>query len=210
MSSNFIFLKEEFPILANIAETAELNIYSDPITALFKLRQFGEKYVHILFDEHGLELPRESTFHNCLKELEYDGVLPERVKDLLFTIKNKGNDAVHGNKGTSEDAKTILFSAFNIAKWLCETYSIKSIDLSDIKFTPPVNIDTQKELLTLEASYKELEDKFNKLQAERKTEGITEERANEINIRKKKATAKIEMSEAETRELIDAQLQQAE
>ena len=209
MPSNFIFLKEEFPILANIAETAELNIYSDPVTALFKLRQFGEKYVHILFDEHGMELPRESTFHNCLKDLEYNGVLPERVKDLLFTIKNKGNYAVHDNKGTTDDAKTILFSAFKIAKWLCETYSVKSVDLSDIKFNPPVEVDTQKELQDLEISYKELEEKFNKLQAERKTEGITEQRANEINTRKKKATAKIEMSEAETRELIDAQLQQA-
>ncbi len=209
MPSNFEFLKKEFPILANIAATAELNIYSDPVTTLFKLRQFGEKYVHILFDEHGMELPRENTFHNCLKELEYDGVLPERVKDLLFTIKNKGNDAVHGNKGTTDDAKTVLFSAFKIAKWLCETYSVKSIDLSDIKFKSPVNVNTQKELWALEASYKELEDKFNRLQAERKTEGITEERANEINIRKKKATAKIEMSEAETRELIDAQLRDA-
>ena len=209
MHTNFSFLNKEFPILANLAESAEYNVYSDPVTALFKLRQFGETYVHILFDEHGMELPREATFHNCLKELEYDGVLPGRVKDLLFAIKSKGNDAVHGNKGTTEDAKTILFSAFKIAKWLCETYSVKATDLSDIKFKPPVEDDTKSALEELEASYKELEVKFNKLQSERKAEGITEERAKVIDERKKKATARIEMSEAETRELIDAQLKQA-
>ncbi len=39
---------------ANLAESADINVYSDPVTALFKLRQFGEKYVRILFDEHGI------------------------------------------------------------------------------------------------------------------------------------------------------------
>ncbi len=209
MPSNFTFLSDEFPILANLAESAEYNVYADPVTALFKLRQFGETFVHILFDEHGMELPREATFHNCLKELEYDGMLPGRVKDLLFAIKSKGNDAVHGSKGTIEDAKTILFSAFKIAKWLCECYSVKAIDLSDVKFKPPLEFDAKKALAELESSYKELEEKFKKLQSERTAEGISEERAKVIDERKKKATAKIEMSEAETRELIDAQLQQA-
>nr|WP_319399011.1 DUF4145 domain-containing protein [uncultured Carboxylicivirga sp.] len=91
MNTNFDFLSEEFPFLANLAESAEYNVFSDPVTALFKLRQYGETFVQTLFDEHGMELPREATFHNCLKELEYDGVLPDRVKDLLFAIKNKGN-----------------------------------------------------------------------------------------------------------------------
>ncbi len=209
MNSNFNFLKNHFPILANLAESANFNVFADPVTSLFKLRLFGEKFVHILFEEHGMEFPFNNTFHNCLKELEYNQVLPDRVKDLLFTIKNKGNDAVHNNKGTTEDAKTILFSAFKVAKWLCETYSIKATDLSNIKYKPLVEIDTNKELATLEVAYKDLEKRFNQVQAQRKTEGISKERAKAIDERKKKATARIEMSEAETRELIDTQLQQA-
>nr|WP_321454193.1 type I restriction-modification system endonuclease [uncultured Carboxylicivirga sp.] len=209
MHTNFDFLSEEFPLLANLAKSAEYNVFSDPVTALFKLRQYGETFVQTLFDEHGIELPREATFHNCLKELEYNGVLPDRVKDLLFAIKNKGNNAVHGNQGSVEDARTISFSAFKIGKWLCETYSVKSTDLSHIKFSPPVEFDTKKALEELEGNYSLLEAKFRKLQAERKAEGISDERAKEINARKIKATSKIEMSEAETRELIDVQLQQA-
>lgn len=209
MLSNFTFLSDEFPILANLAESAEFNIYTDPVTALFKLRLFGEKYVHVIFDEHGMDLPHEASFHNCLKQLKWEYLLNDRVLDLLFAIKNKGNEAVHANKGTAEDAKTILFSAFKVAKYLCESYSVQNTDLSALKFKPPVAFDARQALHNLEGDYKELEEKFTKLQAERNNEGISEERAKTIKERSVKASSNMDMSEAETRLVIDAQLQQA-
>lgn len=94
-TSNFKFLETEFPILYNIGQAAEMNFPQDSVTTIFKLRQFGEQLVKYVFEEHYLDFPRENNFHNCLKTLEYEQVLPERVKDLLFVIKNKGNKAVH-------------------------------------------------------------------------------------------------------------------
>ncbi|MFA6402559.1 MAG: type I restriction-modification system endonuclease [Salinivirgaceae bacterium] len=208
-SSNFQFLEQEYPILANIAASAEYNCFADPVTALFKLRQFGEHITELLFDEHGMELPFENNFHNRLKALEFEKVLPERVKDLLFTIKNKGNIAVHASKGTVDDAKLVLFSAFKVAKWFCETYSVKSTDLSHIKFSDPKNLDTRYALKLLETSFAELNEKFLALQLERKPEGITKEKESLIREKSEKAARKIDMSEQETRELIDGYLRMA-
>jgi len=40
--SNFQFLEEEYALLYNLAQAAEYNLYRDPATSLFKLRQYGE------------------------------------------------------------------------------------------------------------------------------------------------------------------------
>lgn len=209
LQTNFDFLKDEYTLLANLGGSAELLTYTDPVGALVKLRQFGEIFANTLFHEHGLEFPYDNSFHNRLKELEYEGVLPERVKDLLFTIKKKGNIAVHQVKGSTDDAKTLLFSAFKMAKWLCETYSVRRTDLSDVKFKPPVEFDAHKELATLEQNYQNLEAKFNQLLKERDANGITKDKEQEIKVRKQKATNRLSMSEEETREIIDMQLQEA-
>jgi len=74
--SNFAYLKEEFPILFNTGQAAEYNLYQDPITSLFKLRQFGERLTEILFDKHRLEFPH---YHWLKAEID----------NLLQTILNK-------------------------------------------------------------------------------------------------------------------------
>lgn len=52
--SNFSFLESEFPILFNIGQASEFNLHQDPVTSLFKLRQFGERLTEFLFEEHHL------------------------------------------------------------------------------------------------------------------------------------------------------------
>jgi type I restriction enzyme, R subunit len=116
-SSNFGFLEKEFPILFNITSSAEFNLQTDPVTALFKLRQFGEKLTVYIFDTHSLDTPAEDTFHNRIRALEDEGILQFNVASLLNNIKHRGNIAVHQSKGSVEDAKTILFSAFKLGKW---------------------------------------------------------------------------------------------
>jgi type I restriction enzyme R subunit len=43
--SNFVFLEEKWPVLANLGETAEKNPHHDPNTSLIKLRMYGEMMV---------------------------------------------------------------------------------------------------------------------------------------------------------------------
>lgn len=207
--SNFSYLEKEFPILWNIGQAAEFNLYEDPVTCLFKLRQFGEVLTEYLFEEHRIEFPYDNSFHNRLKTLEFESILPGNVKDLLHTVKNKGNIAVHQNKGTIDDAKGTLFSSFKVAKWFYQSYSEENKVISDVKFHLPEKLDARHALHEAEQKYQELEEQFKKLLRERDTNALPEEKQQEIQTRSQRAAKKIEMSEAETRELIDEQLRQA-
>lgn len=206
---NFAYLKEDFPILFNIGQTAEMNLYVDPVTSLFKLRQFAEKLTELLFEEHYLEFPYENTFNNQLKTLKYENLLPDRVNDLLHTIKNKGNIAVHQNKGTLADAKGALFSTFKVAKWFYETYGNGTESVAELKFNEPSESKENPELVQLEADYKALEARFEELLAKREIKEEAPQVRKAIIERSENFASKIEMSEAETRELIDAELLKA-
>ena len=207
--SNFTYLEKEFPLLFNIAQSAEFNLHQDPVTTIFKLRLFGEKLTELIFEENYLEFPYENSFHSRLKTLQFENILPERVKDLLFTIKNKGNLAVHGNKGSIDDAKLVLFAAFKVAKWFYQIYANEKENISQLKYSLPENLDARHALHVLEGDYKLLEDKFQKLIEEREIkEQSKKERAAIVKLSEKVAS-KIDMTEAETRVLIDDQLRQA-
>lgn len=208
-TSNFAYLESEFPILFNIGQSAEFNLYQDPVISLFKLRQFGEKLTELLFEIHRLEFPYDNSFHNRLKTLEFERVLPIRVTDLLFAIKSKGNIAVHQNKGTEEEAGNILLSTFKIGRWFYQSYSEENQDITNLRFNLPRKEDTRHALSVLEAQYEELQEKFTDLLEQRDTSGLPTKKEQEFKSRSQKAAKKIEMSEAETRELIDEQLRLA-
>jgi len=205
--SNFNFLEKEFPILWNIGQTAEYNVFNDPVVTIFKVRMLGEKITELIFDEHYLEFPYDNTFHNRLKTLQYEQILPISVLDLFFTIKGKGNQAVHGNKGTIDDAKSVLFSAFKLSKWFYQTYGEGNID--NLRFSPPKNLDTRHALHVLTEEYTELEKKYNTLFQEREIKEQAQEEKQEILKRSEKAALKLDWDEKETRKLIDKQLREA-
>ncbi len=207
--SNFSFLEEEFPFLFNLGTTAEYNLHTDPAVTLIKMRQFVEQLSQLLFDEHGLDLPEKNTIHNRLKVLQFRGFLPDLIKDRLFVMKNKGNLATHGNNGTIEEATGMLFSCFKVSKWFYQVYSFKQIDIDNIKFKKPDNLDARHALSILAEEHEKLKKEFEKLLKERKPEIPSEERTATIKNRSDKAIRKMEMTEAETRDLIDEQLRRA-
>jgi type I restriction enzyme R subunit len=207
--SNFIFLEREYPLLYNICLTAEHNLHGDPVVCLFKIRQFGEKITELLFEEHHLLFPEENTFHNRIKLLEFERIVPASITDLFFLIKGKGNIATHQNKGSVDDAKSCLFSAFKLAKWFYEAYSVENNTLDDVKFSMPLFINEGQIVKQLEEQYKQLAEQFNKLLAERNIAALNEDELSKIKARSVKAASKLDMSEAETRALIDEHLRQA-
>ncbi|MEQ8361536.1 MAG: type I restriction-modification system endonuclease [Cyclobacteriaceae bacterium] len=207
--SNFIFLENEFPILFNIGQAAEYNLHSDPVVTLFKLRLLEEKIIDYLFEEHNLNRPYEDTLHNRLKQLEEERIVQPNIASLLHGIKHKGNQAVHGSKGSIADAKTILFSSFKIAKWFYQTYSAENKNIADLKFHIPANLDARHALNELEKNFAELEQKFNALLEQKENVELPQAKAKEIVERSETAARHIDLDEAETRELIDAQLRLA-
>lgn len=207
--SNFQFLEDEFPLLLNLANGAEANLYSDSPVALIKLRLFAEKLTLFVFEKSYLEFPYENTFNNQLRTLNQEGLLPERIKSLLDTVRIKGNKASHEGLGTLEEAKQVLFSAFKIGKWFYETYAESPIDISELKFSLPEENNASLELERLEQQYNELEAKFRALNDAREIKVNAVEHRQILASRGEKAARKIELSEAETRELIDEQLRAA-
>nr|WP_271711664.1 type I restriction-modification system endonuclease [Marinigracilibium pacificum] len=187
---------------------AEYNLYEDPVTALFKLRQFGERLTQIIYEEHQIEFPSNTQFLHLLKGLQYEGVLPDAIKDLLHNIRMKGNDAVHNQKGTTDDAKGVLYSAFKIAKWFFETYGQSVGNIAEYRFSPPKNLDARHALNELEKEHEELKKKFEQALKERTVTGLNPEEKVAIQQRSEKALKKLELNEAETRQLIDNQLRQ--
>lgn len=208
MPSNFSFLEREFPLLFNLGKSAEFLYHHDPPSCLTKLRLFGEKLTLKLFEEHALELPRyDDNQNNRLKQLEAEGILPFLMKNLFDLIRKKGNHAAHADTGSTRDAREALQTAFKIAKWFYETYSTENKDIFKLHFQEPENLDARHALHLLEQDFKELESKYQELLAQRQTSGISSEKQQTIQQRSEQALRKIEMSEAETRELIDKQLQ---
>jgi type I restriction enzyme R subunit len=209
MESNFKFLSIEYPILANLGILAEKYIHDDTNTSLFKMRLFGEKMVETIFEIHQLDFPYDNTAFRRLELLKDEGILEDNILSLFHTIRKSGNQAVHAGKQAEESAMGLLFSVFKIAKWFYETYSDEAIDISPIKFHPPQKVDLEKDYKNLEQEYLQLEQKFADLIKEREIGTLSIEKSIEIKQRSKKAALKIEMSEAETRLMIDAQLKAA-
>lgn len=208
-NSNFLFLEKEFSILFSIGCAAEYHLYSDPSIALLKLRVLEEKMVDYLFEEHSLEKPRENTLHNRIRILEDEKIFLPNIASLIHGIKQKGNLAAHESKGSLDDAKTMLMSAFKVTKWFYQTYSIENKNITELKFSLPPNLDSRHALHELEKNYKELEEKFNALLIEKEPTVLSPTQAKEIQQRSEEAARNIDLTEAETRELVDAQLRLA-
>lgn len=209
--SNFWFLKHEFPFLQNIAESAEYYVYSDPSASLSKQRLFIEKVTAVVFGEHYMDFPADDSLNNRLHTLKREGILNDsKIVNCFYQIKDKGNLAVHDGKGTTNDAISGLLAAYRIAKWLVEVYGETDTELPTA-FYKPENLDARHALHVLQQEYAKLE-KANERQLEKIRElSSRRSREEEENLKLKAflVSNSMELSEAETRQIIDKQLRDA-
>ena len=56
---NFSFLAEHWPLLAEVGDLAEKNLYHDPNTSLIKLRMFGEILAKYLLAYENINDPED-------------------------------------------------------------------------------------------------------------------------------------------------------
>lgn len=202
--TNFHYLEEEYALLYNLAQAAEYNLYQDPATSLFKLRQYGEYMAKQIFDTYGMELPEDAKFQNLVYILKNQGILPSNVTDHFTILRKQGNDAVHEYTGTTEDATSSLFSAFKLGKWFYESYSVKNRDISTFRFSKPENLDARHALHILEEENKALKEQYEQAILQQKSVSAEERRT--FTERAKRSASKLDMDEAQTRELIDVNL----
>ncbi|WP_347489811.1 type I restriction-modification system endonuclease [Desulfoscipio sp. XC116] len=210
--SNFTFLASRWPTLAQLGELAEKNLHADPNTSLIKLRMFGEILSKIILSYENLEEPYDGKQTTRLSLIKSDGALPDRLIGMFHSIRKAGNKATHEAYGTVQEATTQMTFAYRLAVWFVQTYDNWTFNPSPFK--EPEKLQDIHELQDLlRRKTENFEAELARLQeelAQQKAAAVlTEEEKSKRHDRAQKAAAKIKLSEAETRKLIDQQLQAA-
>ncbi len=203
MKSNFEFLKDTFPVLSNLGETAENYLYSDTNSCLIKLGLFGETIVKIIFQLDGLEAPKiDNTHANRIKILKKEGLISREIDGILYSLRTTRNKAVHNNYASFEDCKILIEMAYNLGTWFMQTYGDWDYEAVDYVLPNDSSNQTDYEQL-LKDREAEIEKLTEQLKSIKPISTITKtERVKRSNI----VSDMMKLSENETRYLIDDQL----
>lgn len=91
MNSNFKFLEETFPVLANFGELAEQYCYHDSNSCLMKLGMIGETIVNLIFTYDKIPFPNDNTAVNRINTLIREGMITQDLADILHALRKKRN-----------------------------------------------------------------------------------------------------------------------
>ena len=204
MKSNFAFLQNTFPVLANFGELAEKYCYSDSNSCLMKLGMIGETIVNLIFDYDRIPVPMDNTAVVRINTLLNQGFITRDLSDILHALRKVRNRAVHENYSSVNDGKVLLEMAYSLCEWFMVTYG--DWNYQHQPFVMPVE--------KVESSVAPKNEKVAEKQKEDELLKKAEETANaskkiDVAARKKqsqKAASHRVKTEAETRYLIDEQL----
>lgn len=94
-SINFEILRPHWEDLANLGAHAEAYAYSDPQSALIKLRCFAEKLVGVVFARYKIPTYPNESFIDRLNNHSFTSVVDQGIVDKLHAIRKVGNRAAH-------------------------------------------------------------------------------------------------------------------
>lgn len=147
VSDNFAFLKSEFELLATVATLAERNVYDDPNTTFFKIRQFLDLMTEEICNRSMLSretLHRDGQGNTSLKD-RIDLIvrvlkLDPPLESLFQSLRKVGNSATHGQYAgmTPENAATALKMSWHLSRWFYSTFAKKKTDLTALTFKKPL------------------------------------------------------------------------
>ena len=206
MSSNFEFLNRYWPVLAQLGANAENYLYSDPNACIFKIGLFSERVVReIMAFENMPEPAMDNTHSNRIRMLKRAGLLPRDIDNALYVLRKSRNEADHTGSGSTDEAKTLLSLAYNLAVWFMETYG----DWGYIapEFVMPEEIH-QEDLESVIAAQEQQIEELSKQLAVVKTAASGTSKKDRAK-RSETVSAMMNWTEAQTRCLIDEQLRKA-
>ena len=128
-SPNFAFLSAHDPQLALLGALAEHYFQEDPNTCLIKLRQFSELIAQRAAANAGLFVSTNERQADMIQRLRYERILPPEIADLLHTLRQAGNSAVHAMAGEHALALNSIKIARQVGVWFHRTFG-------DASFTP--------------------------------------------------------------------------
>ena len=133
-SLNFEILRPNQPVLADLGGFAEAYAHTDPVSALVKLRLFGENLTKDIYHDRSLPRPEQSNFLDLLNNAAFTAITPKVVLTKLHALRTYGNKAAHGEVVTKEQALWLLREAFDLACWFFVQY-----ENGEIKGLPEFN-----------------------------------------------------------------------
>lgn len=117
-SLNFEFLRPEWQELAELGAFAEVYAYTDPASALVKLRLFAENLTKDVYRDLRLPKPDQATFIDLLRNETFSAIVPKVVLDKLHALRIHGNKAAHGDPASTKNALWLIKEAFDLARWI--------------------------------------------------------------------------------------------
>lgn len=131
-SANFGFLTDH-PLLVWYGAGAELLVYLDAQSAMFKARAFGDVLARDLVRRTSAKPEGKSFFHQ-VEALYADGTLTSGVHAAFDRLRDTGNQAVHDHLGEVRHALELLRTCFELGVWF---HRALTGDRTPIGFVPP-------------------------------------------------------------------------
>ena len=124
--SNFSFLTDIKPELAQLGSSAELYCHDDRQAALVKLRCFTELVVGDIYSRLSLTPPVQDDLYNRLRSYEFKDVVGDNAIWMkLDVLRRKGNKAAHSINDTEDISinKTfwLIKETYLVARWYAQT-----------------------------------------------------------------------------------------
>ena len=116
-SPNFGHLAAVEPLLAHHGARAEHYVFDDPVTAIFKLRQFAEVLAQQAAAYAGLYVSTEEQQVDLLRRLQDRRLVDREIADSFHLLRKAGNRAVHDSSGTRREALHQLQIAWKLGVW---------------------------------------------------------------------------------------------
>ena len=203
MKSNFDFLDNEFPVLAQFGKKAELYLYSDSNSCLMKLGMIGETVVNLMFTYDRITLPAENTAVNRIAVLFREGLLTQDLVDILHALRKVRNKAVHENYASVADGKVLLQMAHSLCEWFMQTYG--DWNYKNKPFILPADLPVEA---STDTGAEQEHEKQLSMEAEEKAAASDSVAKEKRRQQAAKAASQRQKTEAETRYMIDQQLRQ--
>ncbi|GAB6178784.1 type I restriction-modification system endonuclease [Desulfotomaculum defluvii] len=209
ITGNFAFLKERWPILANLGEMAEKNVHSDPNTTLIKLRLFAEMMAKFILAFENMQDPVDNNQNSRLRILKQTEMIPVEMLDIFHTIRSIGNKATHEAYGTTREAGTLLSLSYRLGGWFMQVYGDWSYEPAH--FVLPKKQESVS-ATALQQLTEEYEARLTRIQEELQQlsqQQLTPEQLQQRRNLSRRVASQLKLTEKETRQIIDDQLRSA-
>lgn len=142
---NFEFLRVYWPTLSEMGKVAEIYVYTDPNSCIYKLGQMSELMVRDVLSIEQIPVSQSNTHQNNIEILKRTGLISDEVNDYLFSIRKARNTAVHSGIQSQEKAMTLLKMTFSLMSWFMEVYGDWSFEVKE--FEIPLQLKDEYEVI---------------------------------------------------------------